>query len=151
MFALVKEGQVIKTTTEDNFSWNGTDWKDIRTVAPEMRKAHGIFDFVPCQSITPAFGFHHGGVSIAVDQQAGIVTEVQNPDIAMDAAALAEATKVKLDADILTLENSITDRMWREDALSSTAKFPIAHPTWPDMTATQAIAQVNTAINNLRK
>jgi hypothetical protein len=72
MFALVKDGSVIRTTNENSFEWNGFSYSNASLLSREDRMAAGIYDFVTAQG-TPPEGMKAQGTSVVVGD--GVVTE----------------------------------------------------------------------------
>lgn len=72
MFALVKNGQVVRTTAEQNVEWNGMIYSNIHLLTSEERKAAGIFDLVLEQIEVPK---NMKAVGSTVTVGDGVVTE----------------------------------------------------------------------------
>lgn len=144
-YSLVVNGELVRNVS-DQITINGVTYGSLSMMNINDRHALGLYDFIPVQQTPAPFGYIKGGTEYIVDNNNFTVTESYLGDIAMDADSLARATYQKGLADIKALEDSITNRMWREDAIGSVETFPQDHPSWPGMTATQAINKVNSDI-----
>lgn len=156
MYALVQDGivrRLIAVGTEfmigDTFyhSW----WWSMADEA--TRNAAGLFPCIPFSNPTPDT---KRAVSTGWSFNESMGVAVETADLFdIPQAELDKAEKQRVLAQIVQLEQSITDRMWREDAIGSTDVMTV--PNRPDgsvdprngKTATQYIAWVNTECRTL--
>lgn len=115
MFALVENGQVVRTVREESIEWNGYTYSNINLLTPDERKAAGIYDFVTIPA-NPPVGQKAQGTTIEIGD--GVVTEVP---IYVDKTTdeLAAETNAGVLAQIASVEAQITPRRLREAVISS--------------------------------
>jgi len=100
MFALVKDGSVIRTTNEQSIDWEGFTYSNIFLLTSDERKAVGIFDFVTEPMNAPE-GKKAQGTTVSIGD--GVVTESHiyvdktTEELAAEKAALFKTYEDALD------------------------------------------------------
>lgn len=140
MFALVSNGQVVRTVHGGSVEWNGFVYSCVELLTPAERKAAGIFDFIS-EPITDIEGKKAHGTNVVVGD--GVVTESHvyvdktREELDSEQATLFKTYEVALDnyLDSVAQQYRFKDR----GSLSSRAAYPnqwqdlgIAFGTWMD-------------------
>lgn len=120
MFALVKDGQVIKTTSQETLEWGGFTYSNIYLLDESVRKDAGIYMVV--QEPQPIVeGKRLLNTRFIVDDILGVVTEIP---VYFDKSEseIRQEKMSDLKNQITQLESTIDNRRLREAVLSDSGK-----------------------------